>query len=185
MERKYICIEFIINSSRNTHAKRCPSCRKSYRKIYDRVWKSNKRLSDPDYSARMRVNWTRKKFFENPILFYKHRMFMAAKARALKEGIPFSIEEEDIVIPEKSMKVLKIYSRTCGPCKVLESNLQLAGIPHESIDVQSVQGEDIASKYEIRTVPTLILVDDEGNVVKRHSGLLGIQELKEFCNEAD
>lgn len=79
------------------------------------------------------------------------------------------------------MKVLKIYSRTCGPCKVLESNLQLAGIPHESIDVQSVQGEDI----EIRTVPTLILVDDEGNVVKRHSGLLGIQELKEFCNEAD
>ena len=41
------------------------------------------------------------------------------------------------------MKVLKIYSRTCGPCKVLESNLQLAGIPHESIDVQSIQGEDI------------------------------------------
>ena len=51
MERKYICIdcskEFIINSSRNTHAKRCSSCRKSYRKIYDRVWKSNKRLSSP------------------------------------------------------------------------------------------------------------------------------------------
>lgn len=38
------------------------------------------------------------------------------------------------------MKVLKIYSRTCGPCKTLESNLQLAGIPHESIDVQSVEG---------------------------------------------
>lgn len=63
------------------------------------------------------------------------------------------------------MKVLKIYSRTCGPCKVLESNLQLAGIPHESIDVQSIQGE--------------------GNVVKRHSGLLGVQELKEFCNETN
>lgn len=37
------------------------------------------------------------------------------------------------------MKVLKIYSRTCGPCKVLESNLQLAGIPHESIDVQELK----------------------------------------------
>ena len=46
-----------------------------------------------------------------------------------------------------------------------------------------MQGEDIVSKYEIRTVPTLILVDDEGNVVKRHNGLLGVQELKEFCNE--
>lgn len=40
-------------------------------------------------------------------------------------------------------------------------------------------------KEEVRTVPTLILVDDKGNVVKRHSGLLGVQELKEFCNEAN
>lgn len=69
--------------------------------------------------------------------------------------------------------------------KVLESNLQLAGIPHESIDVQSMQGEDIAAKYEIRAVPTLILVDDEGKVVKRHTGLLGIEDLKKFANETD
>lgn len=83
------------------------------------------------------------------------------------------------------MKVLKIYSRTCGPCKTLESNLQLAGIPHESIDVQSIEGENIIDKYEVRAVPTLILIDDEGNVMKRHTGLLGIQELKEFCNETN
>lgn len=81
------------------------------------------------------------------------------------------------------MRVLKIYSRTCGPCKVLESNLQFAGIPHESIDIQSAEGHNVVAKYEIRAVPTLILVDDKGNVVKRHIGLLGIQELKEFCNE--
>lgn len=83
------------------------------------------------------------------------------------------------------MKVLKIYSRTCGPCKVLENNLQLAGIPHENVDIQSVEGENIIDKYEIKTVPTLIIMDDEGDVVKRHSGLLGVQELKEFCNEAN
>ena len=83
------------------------------------------------------------------------------------------------------MKVLKIYSRTCGPCKTLESNLQLAGIPHESVDVQSIKGYDVVAKYKVRTVPTLILVDNEGNVVKRHNGLLGVQELKEFCNEAN
>lgn len=83
------------------------------------------------------------------------------------------------------MKVLKIYSRTCGPCKVLESNLQLAGIPHESIDAQSIEGENIIDKYKVRAVPTLILIDNEGNVMKKHTGLLGVQELKEFCNEAD
>lgn len=83
------------------------------------------------------------------------------------------------------MKVLKIYSRTCGPCKVLENNLQLAGIPHESIDIESIQGEDIIAKYEIRTVPTLILVDEDGKVIKRHTGLLGIEDLKKFANEAN
>lgn len=81
------------------------------------------------------------------------------------------------------MRVLKIYSKTCGPCKVLESNLRVANIPHENIDIQSVEGENIIDKYEIKTVPTLIIIDDEGNVVKRHNGLLGVQELKEFCNE--
>ena len=83
------------------------------------------------------------------------------------------------------MKVYKFYSDSCGPCKVLEKNLQLAGIEHESVDVQSIKGYDVVAKYKVRTVPTLILVDNEGNVVKRHNGLLGVQELKEFCNEAN
>ena len=81
------------------------------------------------------------------------------------------------------MKVLKFYSKTCGPCKVLEKNLQVADIPHENVDIQSTEGYAIAIKYEVRTVPTLLLVDNEGNIVKRRNGLLNVQELKEFCNE--
>ena len=105
MERKYICIdcgkEFIINSSKDTHAKRCLLCRKSHNRTYQRIWKTNKRLSDPNYATRMRINWTRKKYSENPILFYRHRMFISAKSRALRENIPFNIKEEDILIPKK------------------------------------------------------------------------------------
>ena len=83
MERKHICIdcgkEFIINSSKNTHAKRCPLCREFHNRTYQRMWKANKRLLDPNYSAKTRINWIRRKFLENPILFYRHRMFIAAK----------------------------------------------------------------------------------------------------------
>lgn len=82
-------------------------------------------------------------------------------------------------------KIIKLYADWCGPCKVLESNLQLANIPHESVDIQSEEGCNIVDKCKVRTVPTLILMDDEGNVLKKHSGLLNVQELKEFCNEAD
>lgn len=54
----------------------------------------------------------------------------------------------------------------------------------EDKDTESLLKE-YGHNIEVRAVPTLILVDDEGNVVKRHSGLLGVQELKEFCNEAN
>ena len=55
MERKYICIdcgkEFIVDSKRATHAKRCPTCSKIHRREYDKQWKANKRLSDPEYAS--------------------------------------------------------------------------------------------------------------------------------------
>ena len=83
------------------------------------------------------------------------------------------------------MKVLKNLLKNLETLqkKILESNLQVAGIPRESIDIQSAEGHNVVAKYGIRIVSTLILIDDKRNIVKRHSGLLGIQELKEFCNE--
>jgi thiol-disulfide isomerase/thioredoxin len=80
------------------------------------------------------------------------------------------------------MKVLKFYSETCGSCKILEKNLQLADIPHKCIDAQSMKNEAIIAKYNIMAVPTLILINDKDEVIKRHRGLLNVQELKEFYN---
>lgn len=81
------------------------------------------------------------------------------------------------------MKIVKVYSKTCGPCKVLEKNLQLAGIEHESVDITSEVGEETINTFNIRTVPTLLLLNDNNELVKKHVGLLSIEELKNFCNE--
>lgn len=78
------------------------------------------------------------------------------------------------------MKLLKIYSDTCGPCKVLEKNLQLANIEHESLNISSEQGEEIVDKYKVRAVPTLILLNDNNEVVKKHTGVMNIEDLKKF-----
>ena len=40
------------------------------------------------------------------------------------------------------MKLIKIYSKTCGPCKVLEKNLVESGVEYDSVDVTSEEGED-------------------------------------------
>lgn len=81
------------------------------------------------------------------------------------------------------MKVIKIYSDTCGPCKVLEANLVAAGIPHESINIQSEEAEDIIEKYEIRSVPTLLVFDNNGKLHSKYMGVLSVDYLKSLLNE--
>lgn len=81
------------------------------------------------------------------------------------------------------MKVIKIYSDTCGPCKVLEKNLTLAGIPHESINILSEEAEDIIEKYEIRSVPTLLVFNNDGKLHSKNVGVVSVDYLKSLFNE--
>lgn len=83
------------------------------------------------------------------------------------------------------MKVIKIYSDTCGPCKVLEKNLTLAGVPHESINILSEEAEDIVEKYEIRSVPTLLVFNNDGKLHSKHVGVVSVDYLKSLLNEID
>ena len=81
------------------------------------------------------------------------------------------------------MKLIKIYSKACGPCKVLEKNLVESGVKYDSVDVASEEGEDIVEKYGVRAVPTLLLVDDNGTLLNKHTGILNVDEIKLFaCN---
>lgn len=81
------------------------------------------------------------------------------------------------------MKLLKFYLKSCGPCKVLDNNLQMTGLPYESIDVESEEGAALSRQYEVRGIPTLILLNDNGEVVKRQVGIMFDNEIKKFYNE--
>lgn len=81
------------------------------------------------------------------------------------------------------MKVIKIYSDICGPCKVLEKNLTLAGVLHESINILSEEAEDIIEKYEIRSVPTLLVFNNDGKLHSKYVGVVGVDYLKSLLNE--
>tara|TARA_A200000159_G_scaffold160157_1_gene179853 strand:+ start:4314 stop:4550 length:237 start_codon:yes stop_codon:yes gene_type:complete len=58
----------------------------------------------------------------------------------------------------------------CGPCRTLGPVMQNVGqtIPVRKINVD--EQSDIAQKYGIRNVPTVILLDN-GQEVKRHIGV--------------
>lgn len=78
------------------------------------------------------------------------------------------------------MKLIKIYSKTCGPCKVLEKNLKESGVKYDNIDITSKEGETLVEQYNIRTVPTLLLIDDNGSIIKKHIGILNVEDIKSF-----
>jgi thioredoxin 1 len=68
------------------------------------------------------------------------------------------------------MKILKFSADWCRPCKKLTETLDQMVLPYvvESMDIDAEPG--LASEYSVRSVPTMILVDDEG---KEQSRLVG------------
>ena len=79
------------------------------------------------------------------------------------------------------MKVLKFAAEWCGPCKMLSSVLEKyydGDVPIENIDID--QNSEVAVRYGIRGVPTLVLLDDNGGELRRKSGMMMIDEFEKF-----
>lgn len=78
------------------------------------------------------------------------------------------------------MKILKFFSPTCGPCKVLDRNLQEAGIQYESIDVTDDANEELITKYGITSVPILLYVGDNGETILKYRGIMTVDDLNKY-----
>lgn len=81
------------------------------------------------------------------------------------------------------MKLIKFYGSYCSPCKALTKSLSEIDFK-ENFEIVSYNVEeeiDLVEDYKIKSVPTCILVDDNGSEVKRWIGTFNIkEELKEF-----
>lgn len=56
----------------------------------------------------------------------------------------------------------------CGPCKMIKPQLQASGLPIRYIDVDV--SPEMAANYNIKNVPTIILVDNNATVIDRKTG---------------
>ena len=81
------------------------------------------------------------------------------------------------------MKLIKLYSDTCGPCKALENNLIKSKIKYDNVNIDSEEGEKLIEKYSIKSIPTLLLIDDNDILISKHSGVLTVEGIKAFINE--
>ena len=80
------------------------------------------------------------------------------------------------------MKLLKFYAPWCQPCKglstIMEGMKDSITLPVEEINID--ENIDAAIKYGVRSVPTLVIVDNDGTAVKRSTGMLNEAQLLDF-----
>ena len=72
----------------------------------------------------------------------------------------------------------------CGPCKMFrptfEGTLAEMGKSAQVVDVD--QNQVLAAQMMISSVPTIVLTDNNGQTLKRHSGVMSKAQLKQFLS---
>ena len=79
--------------------------------------------------------------------------------------------------------VIKFSMEFCQPCKQLKPIFEdvissLTDIKVVEVDVE--EHPDVASSYGVRSVPTVIIVDENDKIVAMKSGYMNKEELEKF-----
>jgi thioredoxin-related protein len=86
---------------------------------------------------------------------------------------------------EKKLIFLDAYASWCGPCKLLEKNIfpQPAirdfynkTFINTHIDMEKGEGPAIARKYMIRSYPTLLFINGDGEIIQKALGYMGQED---------
>ena len=84
------------------------------------------------------------------------------------------------------MKVLDFYADWCNPCKalapVLDKVLEENKLNLVKINVEE-DTDDLSAKYNVRNIPTVVVVDDNDVEIKRFSGTKTETDLNKFFDD--
>ena len=82
------------------------------------------------------------------------------------------------------MKVLKFHASWCGPCQAQTMIIKGAGdkLPLTVEDVNIDENVFMSTNFGVRSIPTLILVDDQEKELKRHTGVMKEDQLIEWMS---
>lgn len=92
--------------------------------------------------------------------------------------IHFNNENFDELI-SKGKVLVDFYANWCGPCKMISPILEEIGIEKDDVIIVKVDvdnNSDLATKYGVMSIPTMILFEN-GKEINKHIGFLPKDEI--------
>ena len=79
-------------------------------------------------------------------------------------------------------EIVKVWAEWCGPCKTLAPIFEKVSKMEEFKDIEfkevnAEDDDDFAEKYSVRNLPTILFLDENGEIVKRTVGSMRESEL--------
>lgn len=118
------------------------------------------------------------------------RKFANGQKHSRNQILNNSVNEVDAklleqILQKQSLVLIDFWAEWCGPCIMMNKPLKKLA-ESESIDctiakVDTVKHKELADKYDVKGLPTLLLFKNNKEL-KRYAGALSYQELKDFVN---
>lgn len=70
------------------------------------------------------------------------------------------------------MKILKFYSPCCGQCKVVAKEFKNYPIDAPVEDIDVMENPEVADKYNVKGLPTILLLNDKEEVLETWRGIV-------------
>ncbi|ELZ75216.1 thioredoxin [Haloferax larsenii] len=85
-----------------------------------------------------------------------------------------------------TVRLLDFYADWCGPCKTQDPILDDLEADYEEVSFEKVdvdEKQDVANEYQVRSLPTLIVENDDG-IVDRFVGVTQREDLEDALKQA-
>ncbi len=80
-------------------------------------------------------------------------------------------------------KVLKFYSETCAPCRVMSKTLkELKNAKVQDVDVTDESNSDLLDKWKIIAVPTVVVLSEDDTLLAEFRGVTPIEKIQEVVD---